>query len=126
MSRDEINRCRGSDYTNGKEKKMSDLISREAVLEFEEYVGEPATWDKPYPKGDLYVKSEIIERIPSAEPERKTGHWIIDGEGMLHCSACAEIPVNRIRDAFKVVYDIHPLKMNYCPNCGVRMVGESE
>ena len=48
---------------------MSDLISREAVLEFEEYVGEPATWDKPYPKGDLYVKSEIIERIPSAEPQ---------------------------------------------------------
>lgn len=58
--------------------------------------------------------------------ERKTGHWIIDGEGMLHCSACAEIPVNRIRDTFKVVYDIHPLKMNYCPNCGVRMVGEQE
>ena len=52
---------------------MSDLISREAVLEFEEYVGEPATWDKPYPKGDLYVKSEIIERIPSAEPEPQ---WI--------------------------------------------------
>lgn len=52
---------------------MSDLISREAVLEFEEYVGEPATWDKPYPKGDLYVKSEIIERIPSVEPERR---WI--------------------------------------------------
>ena len=48
---------------------MDDLISRETVLEFEEYVGERATWDKPYPKGDLYVKSEIIERIPSAEPE---------------------------------------------------------
>lgn len=59
---------------------MGDLISREAVLEFEEYVGERATWDKPYPKGDLYVKSEIIERIPSAEPEGKV---MLDKEAIL-------------------------------------------
>lgn len=73
---------------------------------------------------DFFPVSEA--KKSSAEPERKTGHWIIDGEGMLHCSACTEIPVNRIRDTFKVVYDIHPLKMNYCPNCGVRMVGDQE
>lgn len=71
---------------------------------------------------DFFPVSEA--KKSSAEPGRGIGHWIFDGEGMLHCSACAEIPVNRIRDTFKVVYDIHPLKMNYCPNCGVRMVGE--
>lgn len=94
-------------------KQMSDdLISRETVLEFEEYVGEPATWDKPYPKGDLYVKSEIIERIPSVEPERR---WIdiTNDESLaieLKCSECG----------FEL---INWLKTNYCPNCGARMVG---
>jgi hypothetical protein len=66
---------------------------------------------------------DLLENLPSAEPERKTGHWVIDEEGMIHCSECTKIPTNRIRDCFKVLYDIHPLKMNYCPNCGVEMRG---
>ncbi len=92
---------------------MSDLISRQAAIDALTH-----KWD-----GMVTSVFDVLKELPSAEPERKTGQWIIDDEGMLHCSECTKIPTNRIRDCFKVLYDIHPLKMNYCPTCGAEMRG---
>lgn len=31
-----------------------------------------------------------IKKLPSAQPERKTGHWILDRSGKYCCSKCME------------------------------------
>lgn len=46
---------------------------------------------------------EIVSRMPTIEPERKTGHWIDD-----NCSECGQ-------------YVYHGDVRNFCPNCGARM-----
>ena len=56
------------------------------------------------------VQTELM-MMPSAEPERKTGHWI-EHYGDSKCSECGYI---------LKIYDT-----NYCPNCGARMDGESD
>ena len=63
-----------------------------------------------------------IEKLPSAEPERKTGKWIgteyagyADGNPVYYewkCSACG-----------CVIEDDEPT-WNFCPNCGADMRGE--
>ena len=55
---------------------------------------------------------EVIERQPTIE-ERKRGKWI-DGD-VLMCSECG-----RWIDVLQGDAD-----MNFCPNCGCRMVGDS-
>lgn len=55
--------------------------------------------------------------------KRKTGKWMVDPDGRLHCSRCLENPTNRVIIDGKLVYDMTPIvgKMKFCPNCGVRM-----
>lgn len=55
------------------------------------------------------------------------GRWVVDPEGMLHCSNCKEIPTNRIVVNADLIYDMTPIKekMKYCPKCGAKM-GEEE
>ena len=59
-------------------------------------------------------ESEIIERIPSAEPERKTGRWVLNEkesekhiEKIYNCSACMNFEAWGETELYK-----------YCPNCG--------
>ena len=54
-----------------------------------------------------------IEKLPSAEPERKRGEWIDKSGGIEgawnYCSVCGEQAID--------LYD-------FCPNCGADMRGE--
>lgn len=61
--------------------------------------------------------------IAEAQPERKTGKWMVDPDGRLHCSRCLENPTNRVIINGKLVFDMTPIvgKMRYCPNCGAKM-----
>ena len=92
---------------------MNDTISRQAAIR----------WVKaecnPYGKPTLDFESgkRVIEHLkcmPSAQPERKKGHWIDrehcqvdeDGYDIGICSVCGE------------EITIDPLNDNFCPNCG--------
>ena len=96
---------------------MSDLISRQALLEEYDrlHVGEPGRARK------------LIEDAPSAQPERKTGKWKgynTDKEGwkrtdgspvFMTCSEC-----------FGAVLNNGSAHWNFCPSCGADMRGEQD
>lgn len=95
--------------------KADDLVSRQAVIE--------ELWKEPSYTDPLNVLTEArdrIEALPSAQPERKKGKWIIkrDCEGKTRkviCPLCW--------------YESHELcwhDPNFCPNCGADMRGEEE
>ena len=105
---------------------MSDLISREAALKCFH------SWVDKY--GDVYTPDEMpeyqaIEALPSAEPERKHGKWIMEdnpGTGWYRvtCSECgenvtSEIPMIGFIPNAKALWD-------YCPYCGADMRGEQD
>ncbi len=68
-------------------------------------------------KYDLRELLADIEVLPSAQPERKTGKWII-GKYRLTCGQCRFTYPNKLMDEMGVV--------NYCPNCGAYMRGEQD
>ncbi len=87
---------------------MSDLISRQDAVE--------AIRDLPNCRNgysDAYDKAQIIgvlEGLPSAQPERKKGKWLLfDGYS---CSRCNYKPQTTGLP-------------RYCPNCGADMRGEN-
>ena len=67
---------------------------------------------------DGITLQSIIDKMPTIEPERKTGKWIAKKDSWgeyvttidrYKCSECGE-------------YD--PMKDNFCPNCGAKMEDE--
>lgn len=59
---------------------------------------------------------DILDALPSAQPEQKKGKWIhntdpMAGEGYWNCSVCG--------------YDVYDCS-EYCPNCGSYNGGEQE
>lgn len=93
-----------------KERKMSDLISRQAAI---------STLDDEITitgKSNAYVVKDYVQRVkrklenlPSAEP--KTGKWTV-APICITCSECGE--------SFPLI------PQNYCPNCGARMTYETD
>ena len=90
---------------------MSDLIERQAAIDMiEEYFN-------GLPIAVHYDMLAMIHRLPSAEPERKKGHWIrhpeqtnIYGGKCVECSECGEkYMVSYIEDE------------KFCRNCGAKM-----
>ena len=90
---------------------MDDLISRQAAID-----ALKAKKDKSA-KGDIgcfyntIIQNAIdaIKDLPSAQPEQKTGRWIISTDGYYpYCSICKNEPQGRIMT-------------DYCPNCGAKM-----
>jgi len=80
---------------------IDDLISRKWLMEaFENY---PFDTEKDKNR----VIHVVRDTAPSAEPERKTGKWIVYYE----CPKCGEITKNFAE---------------YCPFCGADMRGEEE
>ena len=70
----------------------------------------------------------VLEQLPSAQPERRTGKWIVQDiykKDMyrVSCSCCGESSMVDQRSIAKAV-DIKVY--NFCPNCGARMEGESD
>ena len=92
----------------------TDTISRQAAID--------AIGEKPFARtGGEYEQglqnqwqrdTDRIKILPSAQPERKTGKWIYDGD----CYIC-----DQCKSAFGWWADSQT--SNYCPNCGADMRG---
>ena len=61
-------------------------------------------------RDDYKTMMEYIEELsPAAQPERKTGHWIISSDGYYpYCSECKSEPKSGEMTDF-------------CPSCGAKM-----
>ena len=94
---------------------MSDLIERQKALDaLKSEIRSGAYVDHC----GLDTAYDIIENIPSAEPERKKGEWE-EGEWIMHKMLS--------RDYGKIYYQ-HDCSCNlyespypFCPNCGMKM-----
>ena len=95
---------------------MADLIDRQAAIDalqkeinkgippFDDVMGSI--------RCGVRLARNIIEDLPSAQPEPKTGRWIkmSDSYGAYHC--CSRCGREGVCD------------WKYCPNCGAKMEGE--
>ena len=87
---------------------MSDLISRQAAIRVASGYCHPANIAKE------------LAKLPSAQPERKTGRWIHDGYAFrggidwMHCSECGH------KDSWSAA-----TRTPFCAWCGSKMEGES-
>lgn len=96
---------------------MNDTISRQAAIKAIDdlpncYNGYSDTYDKAYIIG-------VLEELPSAQPERKRGEWIMkDDEKMwwYECSVCGEKPLMSVY--------VQDVLSDFCPHCGADMKGE--
>ena len=101
------------------QEPYEDYISRQALLKL---MGEePFNWtdsDKELQEVEDYRNfRNIVEQLPSVNPQPKTGHWIKTGYvDKVMCSICKRKMWN-----FWEVNDF-----NYCPNCGAKMVEPQE
>ena len=69
---------------------------------------------------DEFDTESILRTLPSAQPERKRGHWI-GGDGSYICSECNGNPIdfiNTMGASFDAYVETPP---NYCPHCGADM-----
>ena len=106
---------------------MSDLISRQAAIDaitrrIDGLQPRGTLGTSSFYNGVLYgyarVGSDLIN-LPSAEPEQKTGRWIVDDE-YIDCSVCRREKWSR------VPYESLVKRFRYCPNCGSYNGGERD
>ena len=102
---------------------MSDLISRQAAIDAfglsektRKYGGDHSGYDTRM----LYEIQDILESLPSAQPERIKGDWveIASSNHTYKCSVCGRLLVN-ITDGKNNAAKNYP----YC-HCGADMRGE--
>ena len=92
-----------------------ELISRQAVIEA---VRRSEALDRAFGYGHAV---DALRELPSAQPERKTGHWIKTARWgrVYYCDQCRNYldfdGVNVGRGS-----------ANFCPNCGAKMRGEQD
>jgi hypothetical protein len=107
---------------------MSELIDRQAAIEaiaqctncgdeetLREYVLKH-NLDNGW-TGGILEALDAVKDLPTAQPERKEGHWIRRDCGLdveCKCSVCG------YKD-FVSPHDTYWFKRNYCPNCGAKM-----
>lgn len=89
---------------------MNDTIYRQAAIEVASR--ECQEW-----RGIFARIEDGLKALPPAQPEQKTGKWILYGRGMAGCSQCGMI--------YNDVYD-DDRYFNFCPNCGTKMEGQDE
>lgn len=98
---------------------MSDLIRREDVIQ--EFIKTCSIEHVDINSVAIFYETimKIINSVPSAEPERKTGEWMYDGiRGRFpacKCSICGHY-----ENADWALLQ----GANYCPNCGADMRGD--
>ena len=94
---------------------MSDLISRQAAIEaIEEYADrlQMVDWKEnpgvPYKAYALNWCINTIRDLPSAQPERKQGEWVLQSDDYYEYYEC---------DQCGIAVGLDDVR-NYCPNCG--------
>lgn len=85
---------------------MDDLISRQAAIDA---VEKESLADGAYGYMDTKSIVDLLNDLPSAQPERKKGHWVVDEDGNIECSECGHRGVGD----------------NYCEHCGADMREEA-
>ena len=106
--------------------KSDDTISRaaaiDALFELYEYQRDiDPTEAADLVRQGIYLAEKKIEQLPSAQPERKKGKWILEcdaegeGDNLYRCPECG-------CNYSCQEYDIP----NFCPNCGSYNGGESD
>lgn len=96
----------------------TDTISRQAAIDqISRWLG--------YLDDDMILRIQIgLRKLPSAQPECKTGHWVSQNGGGYCCSECGRYALDEVDGNF-----IHvAFKSNFCPYCGadMSMRGDSE
>ena len=98
---------------------MADLIERRAAYTFlTEYYNH---------RTELQHKNlkEALSRVPSAQPERKTGMWNIIQGNIVVCSECG-MGAPKTMTGCLVNRHLEPNRTNFCPNCGAKMEVKNE
>ena len=95
------------------QETCNDCISRQAVLDLIN-----ADW-----------KYENLEQpvsiLPPVTPQPKIGRWILSG-GYWRCSECKEKALLKLDKATGNCREYTPIRSNFCPNCGAKMVDPQE
>ncbi len=120
-----------------KEEAMSDLIYKQDAVtlpvmpkRYRKY--QTNNLDDAYEQGweDL---QKCIERLPSAQPQRKSGQLLyhhtenideVKTADVYFCSSCKKEVLKKIR--FGMFSGELDIQYDYCPHCGADMRGESE
>lgn len=80
-----------------------------------------STYDKrPF---DCPLKEVKLANLPSAQPERKKGRWIITDTDSCYCSECKKDPISFVNGSEFWWLDKMP---NFCPHCGADMRNVSD
>lgn len=86
---------------------MNDLISRRKAIET---VEKESQVDGAYGYMDTKSIVDLLNDLPSVQPEQKHGKWIRLSNVLAQCSECKDYIDNAISCGY-----------NYCPNCGAKM-----
>ena len=96
---------------------MSDLIRRkDAIDEIREvYEREFPTASGAFDEFVISIIPNILRNLPSADSERKKGHWVpvTNGRGGFECDQCHNYATSYQNGDEYLSY--------YCPNCGAEM-----
>ena len=96
---------------------MDDLIDRAAAID-------AIARSNLLTAGAMLDCKRKIEKLPSAQPERKTGEWSVEfspahmGGAYCECSQC--------NYKFAMGAYFEPDEWKFCPNCGADMRGEQD
>ena len=95
---------------------MDDLISRQAaIMAVKTGALSGATLFGRTDEGATayYETVKAIKALPSAQPQRKKGKWILE-TFQIRCSQCNKL------------FSDNLFPSNYCPNCGADMRGQQD
>jgi len=95
---------------------MDKLISQQAAIDalMERFKRVPT---------NAIIAKDTIKNLPSAQPERKTGHWIPDDSELgIKCNKCGKSFSDYVNAG--TGYMFLEETPNFCPNCGRKLRGE--